>query len=1206
MNNKFEKIKSFEIHNSELSIFDAIIEEGIEGSIILNLSNNKIFWIDNRFQRNINLNELDELEITDILSNNQIQSLINFYKKNVSESYFQISILNKYSNLLTFSSKIFKLSHTKNEKIKGKFVLLTLSQLIDSMENISDELKLLYNFEYFKTIIDSTNCGVSLIDKNGKTKYASEIASKILGYSNEELLEMSVSDIIDTEYQEYAFSKIMESLEKPGERVYGGVLKVKCKDGSYKYNDAVLINYLHHPKINAIIDIFFDVTEKHLVEFSNQNIVKELKERVKEQTCLFHISKLNIENNDLNHYLNEIKEIIPSGFRFPDKTFVNIIYNKKEYKSSGYKYSNNNLILTNKIKDIDVTICVHFIDEENLDDDIIFLNEENTLIKSILNIIILKISQLNTTSKLQESLNAYDYALSAVSDAIWSWDLVNNSLVWSIGIQTTFKHSKEDLNKLNNINSWSEFVYEDDREQVLNHMYDTINGKENYWESRYRFYKGNNELSFVLDKGYILRDENGKALKFYGTMQDITEQYEKEQEIIIHNRLLSVISDVNNKLLNYNDWYNVINECFEIIGKVANVDRVYYFECITDLDTNDMFLNQKLEWSAQDIEPQIENPELQNVPVDLVGDFFEPIMQNLPFIKIVREMKDSNTKEALVSQDIQSIVIFPLYVKGKFFGFIGFDECKYERIWKEYEVDFLKTIASSVSKAIESEIDKNNIVEQNNKTTAILNSIGDGFATIDNNSNVTYWNKKAEELTNIKSEYIVGKNVWDVFPSIVGSKYQTNVINANLKKFNFVQNKLYVAESNVWLEVNIYSTKEGISFYFRDISDKLQREEELEKLSYVAKNINDIVVITNKYKEIEWVNDAFCRVTNYSLEEVKGKKPAEFLQGENTSKEAILKIRNALNKKQSVNTRILNYSKNKEEYWLDISISPVFDENGQLKNFIAVEKVITDIVNYENNLKKINENLENIVVERTQELRIANTELTRLSQEKDRFFGIVAHDLKNPLTGIQLVTQLIEMKSKKLLGIEYLQFEKQFDDIYQLVKRITGNINELLEINKLERGNFNLNKTKTNLNDLFTEIITNFKLQAKDKNIDLAFNIEDANVMLDLSSVETISDNIISNAIKYSRINSKVEINVYLENNYLILKVKDAGPGFTNQDINNLYQPYKKLSAKPTGKESSSGLGLSIVKNIVEINGGTIDLQSELGVGSVFSVSIPI
>lgn len=122
--------------------------------------------------------------------------------------------------------------------------------------------------------------------------------------------------------------------------------------------------------------------------------------------------------------------------------------------------------------------------------------------------------------------------------------------------------------------------------------------------------------------------------------------------------MLSVISEVNNKLVNYNDWYKVINECFEIIGKVANVDRVYYFECITDSDSNEMFLNQKLEWSAQDIEPQIENPELQNIPLELVGDFFEPIMKNLPFIKIVREMKDSNTKEALVSQDIQSAVSF--------------------------------------------------------------------------------------------------------------------------------------------------------------------------------------------------------------------------------------------------------------------------------------------------------------------------------------------------------------------------------------------------------------------------------------------------------------------------------------------------------------------------------------------------------------------
>lgn len=198
------------------------------------------------------------------------------------------------------------------------------------------------------------------------------------------------------------------------------------------------------------------------------------------------------------------------------------------------------------------------------------------------------------------------------------------------------------------------------------------------------------------------------------------------------------------------------------------------------------------------------------------------------------------------------------------------------------------------------------------------------------------------------------------------------------------------------------------------------------------------------------------------------------------------------------------------------------------------------------------------------------------------------------------------MKFKKLCDMDSSQFDKDFEHIFHLVNKIAKDLDELLEINKLQRGSFKINKTEFKINSIFTEIINEFNIQAHEKQIELETKIEDSVVNLDLNSLEIISNNIISNAIKYSKINSKIIIDIFTDNNFFVLKVTDSGPGFLKEDLNNLYQPYKKLSAKPTGNESSSGLGLSIVKNIIELNGGRIELDTEVGVGSTFTVYLPV
>src|SRR5690606_33901604 len=151
-----------------------------------------------------------------------------------------------------------------------------------------------------------------------------------------------------------------------------------------------------------------------------------------------------------------------------------------------------------------------------------------------------------------------------------------------------------------------------------------------------------------------------------------------EENILIKTKLLSAIANVISVLFQYDDWEVALAKSFNIVGEPVSVDRVYYFENYFDPETNKGFSNQKLEWTTDKANPQINYPELQNLPIDIIADFILALREKKPFQAIVTQTKDSNAKEILVSQELTSILVLPIYLQDLFYGFIGLDDCKKE------------------------------------------------------------------------------------------------------------------------------------------------------------------------------------------------------------------------------------------------------------------------------------------------------------------------------------------------------------------------------------------------------------------------------------------------------------------------------------------------------------------------------------------------
>ncbi len=235
----------------------------------------------------------------------------------------------------------------------------------------------------------------------------------------------------------------------------------------------------------------------------------------------------------------------------------------------------------------------------------------------------------------------------------------------------------------------------------------------------------------------------------------------------------------------------------------------------------------------------------------------------------------------------------------------------------------------------------------------------------------------------------------------------------------------------------------------------------------------------------------------------------------------------------------------------------------------------------------------------------ANTILQQAIDMKNQFLNMTIHDLKNPLNVIIGLTKMIKREvSGKTDSFELLELILESSDL------MINLVNELLEAAKIESGKFNLSKVLLNLNELAEAAYKKSAPGADMKRQKLIFNPEpndDAFILGDNLRVQEIIDNLISNAVKYSPYGKQIEINIravigHDDTKYIRLEVSDEGPGLTEEDKNKIFGKFQKLSAQPTGGERSSGLGLSIVKQLVDLHDGKIWVESELGQGSKFIV----
>lgn len=273
-----------------------------------------------------------------------------------------------------------------------------------------------------------------------------------------------------------------------------------------------------------------------------------------------------------------------------------------------------------------------------------------------------------------------------------------------------------------------------------------------------------------------------------------------------------------------------------------------------------------------------------------------------------------------------------------------------------------------------------------------------------------------------------------------------------------------------------------------------------------------------------------------------------------------------------------------------------------LRNLAVYVKIALDNAAVYERLEEHRKNLleaNQSILKQKEQIEISNRELLELNQEKNYLISILAHDLRNPITSAISVAHNIYSDEK----LPQKEIKQHVNFIINVLSRLDKMIAKILDLRSIEDKKIKLNCEKANLAELMKEVFNQLGEQADKKNIKVHLDVQEIYAIVDRHYTMQVFENLLSNAIKFSPPDKEVWVRTKEQNGEALVHFIDQGPGMSETDKKLVFKKYQKLSAKPTGGEHSTGLGLSIVKKYVEAMSGRVWFESEPGKGSEFVVS---
>ncbi len=370
-----------------------------------------------------------------------------------------------------------------------------------------------------------------------------------------------------------------------------------------------------------------------------------------------------------------------------------------------------------------------------------------------------------------------------------------------------------------------------------------------------------------------------------------------------------------------------------------------------------------------------------------------------------------------------------------------------------------------------------------------------------------------------------------------------------------------------------------------------------------------VMILDDKFNIIIW-NSAQEKISKLNSKTVIGKnffKVFPYTFDENIK----LKIKNIIKTEETIilnDFLIQEFSFNGSYRYCNIKISP-------LKNKSAVIFTIEDCSILENMNYQLKRNTEllktqcdnnKVLIKKIEKDKKLLTKIQEVDKLRTEFFANISHELRTPLNIILSALQLINPFNNLTINKE--KSYKYLNSVRQNSFRLLRLINNLIDLTKMDAGYFEIHPSNHNIINIIEDITLSVAQYAENKNITLTFDtdIEEKNMAFDPDKIERIMLNLISNSIKFTEPGGNIFINIWDQKDYIIISVKDTGIGIPKNNLGVIFERFRQVHKNPSKNNEGSGIGLSLVKSLVEMHGGQISVKSDLGKGTEFIIKLPV
>jgi PAS domain S-box-containing protein len=474
------------------------------------------------------------------------------------------------------------------------------------------------------------------------------------------------------------------------------------------------------------------------------------------------------------------------------------------------------------------------------------------------------------------------------------------------------------------------------------------------------------------------------------------------------------------------------------------------------------------------------------------------------------------------------------------------------------------------------------------------------------NGKIVLANPATIRLLNLEDyDDILGRDVLDfVHPDYIDvAKNRINILYEGGNITTFVEEK-FISNNGTVIDVEIgtspfkYKDESAILVVVRNINKRKKIERDLRDnealLREITDNISDMIVKTDGEGTIKYVTPEKNDILGYGVHNVIGMSLFNFIYIKD-KKNVLYEFKKLINTKVNQKLQFRCIHVDKRIVWLDVSFSTVLDENNKVIGVILSARDIT---------MRIEE--EKIIKENEEKTRFLNQAI-EYDRFRTDFFANISHELRTPINVILGTLQLMELKFTELFNEKnkkskgYLKIMKQ--NCYRLVRLI----NNLIDVTKIDAGYFEIHLSNCNIVSIVEEITLSVAGYVENNGISLLFDteMEEKIIACDKDKIERIMLNLISNAIKFTNTGGNITVNIYDGKDNIRISVKDNGIGIPMEKQESIFDRFIQVDKSLTRNKEGSGIGLSLVKALVEMHGGKISLKSEINKGSEFIFELP-